>query len=142
MWCSTRVCLRPPVFQLYINDIVNLPLNGCIILYADDAVVYTTGTDPKAVIKDLQHDLDLISLWMRYNKLAINISKSKFMVVGTRIMLSKVGDDPDIKLSIGNIDLQSGDHYEYLGVKLDNTLSMDKAVANTFSRVSHKIYLF
>lgn len=44
-------------------------------------------------------------------------------------------------LNIDNLSLQIVENYEYLGVKLDNMLTMDKAVAATSSRVSHKLYL-
>lgn len=53
---SHRV-LGPQFFQLYIEDIVNLPLYGRIILYADDAVVYAAGKDLDSVVNNMQSDL-------------------------------------------------------------------------------------
>lgn len=48
------------------------------------------------------------------------------MIVGSPVMLSHVDDVP--KLLLDGMELQFVDNYEYLGVKLTNTLTMDKAI--------------
>jgi hypothetical protein len=42
------------------NDIVNLPLKGKVILYADDICVSYVNTNNDIMSANIQHDLDLL----------------------------------------------------------------------------------
>ena len=67
------------LFTVYINDIVNLQLNGKIYLYADDIFIfysYKHKTTYKAYVKK---DADIIFEYARINKLVIKTSKTKII---------------------------------------------------------------
>ena len=52
------------------------------------------------LLTDLKNELENISNWMRINELSLNTRKSKYMVIGHRRQLNKVGNDlPDLVLN-------------------------------------------
>lgn len=110
------------------------------MLYADDAVICYSATDPKDAISHLQDDLQLIFKWMQFNKLTINISKSKYMVVGSKYMLDRI-DNNLRKLTISSQPLLRVQSYDYLGATLDCYLNMCDVLTKTYSRTAHKLYL-
>lgn len=73
--------LGPILFQLFINDVVNLPLQAKTILYADDAVIFNHGPNLLNLLSDHQSDINVICNWLRFNKLTVNANKSQYMIV-------------------------------------------------------------
>ena len=55
--------------------------NAGIVIYADDTTILTSASSTEQVNKTLQYELTLISNWVTANKLKLNISKTKCMVV-------------------------------------------------------------
>ena len=87
------------LFLLYINDI-DLPncLSNCEPrMYADDAHLKYAGDCVNNLQLYLNQDLDNVHNWLRANKL--NITKTEFMLNGSRQRLSTLTDSPIIKLA-------------------------------------------
>ena len=60
--------LGPFLFLLFINDISNFTTDGCVTnLFADDAMIYTSGDSVSEVQLKLQSCLINISKWYREN---------------------------------------------------------------------------
>lgn len=119
---------------------MKLDLNSRHILYADDAVFYISGSDLLDINRRLQEDLVAIGKWMKFNKLTVNVAKSKFMLVGSKSMLKKVKNF-DLRLTIDNVCLESVTKYDYLGVAIDQTLSFEYTANVTYARACNKLYL-
>ena len=86
--------LGPFLFLLFINDVYNFSTYGCVTdLYADDTIIYTSGSTINEVKTRLQCCLDSISHWYRSNRLHINIKKCKAMVIGTKSQLRSLNLD-------------------------------------------------
>lgn len=68
--------LRPILFLLYINDIVNLDMYGQFTLFADDATILWNGTDEQTLTHQINYDLCLMKNWCDANKLLLNILKT------------------------------------------------------------------
>lgn len=71
--------LGPVLFLLYINDVVNIINPETVYLYADDTVLYVSGTERTAVQTKLQNILDRFLSWCISNKLTLNAKKNKMM---------------------------------------------------------------
>lgn len=69
--------MGPFLFLVYINDIFNLNLYGTLILFADDAVLINTDTNPKTLEHKMQHDIIVINKWLINNRLTLNTEKNK-----------------------------------------------------------------
>ena len=54
--------LGPLFFLIYINDLTQ-NLKCSAKLFADDTSLFTTVQDPNLAASDMNHDLDLITLW-------------------------------------------------------------------------------
>ena len=65
--------LGPILFLLFINDISNFTVEGCVLsMYADDVIIYTSATSKHELEYRLQVCIDNIFNWYSMNKLCIN----------------------------------------------------------------------
>ena len=62
--------ISPTLFNIFINDLLELKLNSKICGYADDIKIFNT---PGFL---LQADIDLISSWALRNQMVINVNKT------------------------------------------------------------------
>lgn len=63
--------LGPLFFLFYINDLTN-NLQSYFELFADDTSLFTVVQDPTVVANDMNHNLGLISYWVRTWKISFN----------------------------------------------------------------------
>ena len=68
------------IILLYINDICNVSNILDFILYADDTNVFYKHENIDMMCKIVSVELDKLSTWFALNKLALNISKTNFMI--------------------------------------------------------------
>lgn len=118
--------LGPTMFNLYLNDICNVDLKSCILLYADDVVVYYTNSNPDIIISTLQEDLGRLYQWSINNKLSISVNKSKFMILGRKSSVKKCVDMSELR--IGNTALERLYEFCYLGITIDDVLSFNASI--------------
>ena len=59
-------------------------------MYADDCILYTSGNDWNRMIYKVQPEISNVHKWCTLNRLKINVSKSKILLVGTRHKLGNV----------------------------------------------------
>ena len=80
--------LGPILLLLFINDISNFAVEGCVLnMYADDVIIYTSATSKDKSEYRLQVCIDNISNWYSMSKLCINKKKSNLMVFGSKWQL-------------------------------------------------------
>ena len=130
--------LGPMLFLLYINDLCDVILNCSTFLYADDTVLVANALDIQAAHAQLQIDLDNVAGWCKFNKLSINIKKTKSMIVGSRHKVKNHIAIP--RLQISGRPLEYVYQYKYLGVTIDEILSFNSHLNNTIKIVSHKFF--
>lgn len=73
--------LAGTLFLLYINDIKSCLLHLMPILFADDTLVYYSGENIKEIEDKVNEDLERLNKWLSVNKLKLNTSKTKYMVI-------------------------------------------------------------
>ena len=126
--------LGPLIFILYVNDIFNsIDTDGSLYMYADDTLIVCTSNDINEVSTKCQKSLEHMSNWCRANKLSINYTKTKYLTVKH----TKSTVDPQIYTEnnkIGNVKT-----YEYLGMVLDDKLSMNEHVDSMIKKANAKI---
>ena len=126
--------LGPLLFLIYINDLPNCKLVAKTRLYADDSNLTFSAKNVIEVQELINKDLQKVHVWLRANKLTLNVSKTKYMLMGTRQKISSIPSEPVIKINSENI--LRVNKYKSLGVTLDETLSWDKHIAEIFKKVS------
>lgn len=82
--------LGPTLFNLYINDLTTLNLNSKMLIYADDVVLYTSGTCTDTILDKMQSDINQIFEWSLGNRLLASPTKTKMMMIGRPRRLSNL----------------------------------------------------
>ena len=95
--------LGPLLFIIYINDLPLSLKHYKVPLYADDSVIYCSDTSPDNMQSRLNEDLQRLTQWFCTNKLSINVSKCKLMLLGHS---SRLGDFSSLSLSISGKDFE------------------------------------
>ena len=93
------------------NDVLNVLGDGNdVYLYADDIIILSKNINPERMILNLQNKMDKIYKLCMLNKLTINESKTKYMIVTPRNVNSNRG------ITIGKQSIGRVKQYEYLGM--------------------------
>ena len=121
--------LGPLLFLIYVNDINRHVHLGACNLYADDTLVYCNGSTMSELKHNIQQCVSDIHEWYDQNKLVINKSKSSVMLATARQRILHI-DNNDLDVHIGDYKLVQSDCIDYLGVKIDETISWNKQTDN------------
>ena len=78
--------LGPILFLCYINDI-HKATQLSLYLFADDTTGLAEHKDLNSLIAFVNTELQKISNWLDSNKMAINISKTKYIIFRTKVKL-------------------------------------------------------
>ena len=71
------------LFLAYINDLPEC-LEQCeVAIYADDTVIYFSSSCVTEIEIFINGDLSKLSLWHSTDRLTLNVSKSKFVLIGS-----------------------------------------------------------
>ena len=116
--------LGPLLFLLYINDIPDCFEKSTPCLYADDTQTFPSAKDCKELNADLNHDLHNVSKWRV--KLHHHSAKAKLTYVGSCHSLAKIDDE--FPVMINDQPIPRVHSIPCLGVKLDETLSLEKNI--------------
>jgi len=102
--------LGPLLFLVYINSIQSELQHSKMTMFAGDMAFYCHENSPTNLQPKLNADLAAITSWLHDNKLTLNVTKSKFMVIGGRNDLSQFNDIAMINWRT-SIQVSWSDHY-------------------------------
>lgn len=125
--------LGPLLFILYINDIGTILKKSKYHLFADDTVVYVSGTNVTRLVETLNSELKNLSNWLTANKLKLNVEKTKAMV------LSRDKDMGQLDIRIDRQSVEIVSKIKYLGIIVDNTLKFGENVDYVCKKISQKL---
>lgn len=129
--------LGPTLFNLFINDITALNLNSKLLLYADDVVLYLSGSNLTDTLLKVQADIDQVYLWSTRNRLSVSVPKTKTLLIGRKQKLNSLGNLG--KLRLGGKELEWVDSFNYLGLTIDNTVSFNPAIELMHRKAAFKL---
>ena len=110
--------LGPLLFIIYMNDICNVVIHG---------------KDMLSIITTLNHELHMLSTWLKANKLSLNTHKTYYMIFQrARIKLP----DTDYPIIMNNSSLSNIKNHKYLGVILDSKMSWIQHIAYVKNKVA------
>ena len=114
--------LSPLLFNIFVNDLLQLPHHAKVFAYADDTtIIFPYDRGSRAELDKINRCLDIICRWYEHNGLKLNLSK-------TQCMLLQVGTKPlqlDLGLRLRSTPLISYkdiDTLRILGVHFDSVL--------------------
>lgn len=112
--------LGPLLFTIYINDIVEVcPEEYNIKMFADDTLLYVNGECSEEIERKANTILNIVEKWMCANKLKMNVSKTKFMIV--RSVRKEQRGNIKLRCYDGNV-IERVDKIKHLGVIIDDRL--------------------
>ena len=114
------------------NDIGNVSEFLCTILYADDTCILLNGKEYLNLITFLNVESSSFSIWLRTNKLSLNVQKTYNMVIHR----AKIKRDNDLDNTINNDCLKSTNSLKFLGVIIDHKLNWTQHIAHVKNKVS------
>lgn len=125
----------PMLFNIYINDIVNIYPEGCIKMFADDTILYITGTSCKEIKSKINIMFNVVEEWINVNGLKLNAVKTKFMVV--RSIRKELRANIIVKCRDGSAIEQVG-NIKYLGVIIDSKLRLEEHCDYMLKKIGKK----
>ena len=102
------------------------------IMYADDTTIYFSLEDfePATRERNINSELEKIIICIKLNKLSLNVKKTKSVIFSR-----KQKPIAAITLSINGEDIENVEHFNFLGIILDEKLSW----INHINMLSNKI---
>ena len=128
--------LGPLLFLVYINDIQSELQHSKMTIFADNMAFYCHENSPTNLQSKLITDLAAITSWLHDNKLTLNVTKSKFMVIGGRNKLSQFND---IALVPNNDQLENVTKFKYLGVIINQHLTWHDHIEQLQSKIAKRL---
>ena len=109
--------LWPLLFLIYINDLPYASDMFSILMYIDDTTLFC-NFDNVCSVNKINSELDNILNWLCSNKLALNVSKTKFACFHTK---QKRIVYPDLKINTISNDRVS--EFNFLGLIISSDLT-------------------
>ena len=128
--------LGPLLFLVYIDGIQSELQHSKMTMFADDIAFYCHENSPTNLQSKLNADLAAFTSWLHDNKLTLNITKSKFMVIGGRNKLSQFND---IALVANNDQLENVTKFKYLGVIINQRLTWHDHIEQLHSKIAKRL---
>ena len=128
--------LGPLMFFIYINDIQDCLQFTNATLYADDTALYCSSESANDLQDKLNHDLASVTNWMRSNKLTLNTSTSKFMLVGSR---RRLGAIQSIEIQGTGEHLERVHSFKHLGIIINEQLDWSDHIDYIQKKVSSRL---
>jgi len=133
--------LGPLLFLIYMNDIAVASKLFKFILFADDTTLKSTMNimkDDKRSCRDISitinNELEKINLWLKANKLSLNIGKTKYMLFHKHNKII-----PELKLKINNVILEKVNEFCFLGLNLDTNLTWNAHIRKISGKLNRSI---
>ncbi len=146
--------LGPILFLCYINDFFTAT-SLFSVLFADDTTCLGKGNNLKELTAYVNVELQKISNWFRANKMAVNTSKTKFIVFRTRgkrinpedcrvlYNCNELGlpDDPELIFPVTRVHNEGEEtSFKILGILFDEHLLFEHHVNHLCSKISKSLF--
>ena len=126
---------------IYINDAQFVTNFIHLVLYVDDMNLLVSNKSLKKSIMVLNKELARLEEWFQANKLTVNLSKTKFILFGSRQRLTNSTTtrlEQDLNLKLGR-QIDRVTHTKFLGLVLDENLSWSFHIDSISRKIAKSI---
>ena len=124
------------LFLIFINDLPDC-LNVQNAMFADDLVMWTTGTDTNKMQNRLNQSLSNLSTYCEFWKLKINCRKTVYTV----FTLSTITAHTALYLKVQDQNIEKDENPCYLGIRLDPRLTFKTHIEDVSAKVTKRLNL-
>ena len=133
--------LGPILFSLFINDIPNFTLEGCVLnMFADDVIIYASANNVVLLKHKLKTCMNSVRRWYSNNCLSINNKKSGVMIIGRKFQLQSLQLD-NFSISLNSDKLELFESAKYLGLYVKTYLSWGEHILKTCQNMNYFIHV-
>jgi hypothetical protein len=126
--------LGPLLFLIYVNDLHSSCESCQFILYADDCnVIFSLNRSNPDIGAHVNASLAAIANWFASNELALNVSKTNYMVFGARRRIEVDG------ITINRVNLLQVREANFLGILVDDRLTWKSHIYCTCRKLAKSI---
>ena len=126
--------LGPRLFNIYVNDLPQVPSCGKMEMFADDTTLYCIGDSMDDVCSKIQVSITEIAKWCNRNISTIHPNKTEILFLTRKDF---IGPLKPIKLGDHEISFVNKSHC--LGFTIDNKLSWEYHINDLASSMSKKV---
>ena len=98
-------------------------------MFADDTNLTASGDSVQEVQAAVNSDLENLRKWLIANTLSLNVTKTEFMLIGSKSMIKRISD-PQPNILIDNKQIKQVYECKTLGVTVDQHLSWKRNTKN------------
>jgi len=149
--------LGPILFLIYINDLFHVS-TALTLMFADDTFGLKSDSDINRLIMNINQDINKMAIWFKSNKLAVNKSKTKYIIFRARgkkvpenlppvVIDENEQNKPYDHDKVTEIERYHNNHadnnckaYKLLGIYLDEYLSLDFHVNHIVKKLNRSLY--
>lgn len=128
--------LGPLLFNLYINDIVNIDSKVHMIIYADDTSIFFSGRNTSELIEAGNRFLHKLNEWTISNSLVINSKKTKSVIFRSK-GINNICQQQALTLGAQTIEMVKT--VKVLGVMFNEYLRWDESIQSTAKKLSRVV---
>ena len=126
--------LGPLLFLIYINDLPNISEKLQFFLFADDTNIYFESADLIHLERVVNEELKKLCLWLNVNRLALNVSKTNFVIFRANKPL-----DHNVTILMNRKAIEQKSHVKYLGVYVDEHLDWNFHISHVAKKIGRGI---
>lgn len=129
--------LGPFLFNVYVNDILNIDPSIKFVMYADDTTLLYKAKDADELVHKINSVLGEMFLWTNKNALKININKTKAVMFRPK---NKVLESIE-PIILDSTEIELVDNFKTLGVVFSQNMSWDLHIQDLCRKLSKTIGL-
>ncbi len=128
--------LGPLLFLIYINDLPNVSKKLSFYLFADDTNLFYESDNLDELQKTVNKELKSILVWLNVNRLALNVSKTNFVIFSAVNKPTK-----PVTIVINKKAIEQKEYVKYLGVLIDCKLTFKQHITAVSKKIARAIGL-
>ena len=126
-------CLGPLLFNLFCNDIQQLPLYGTLILFTDDTRLLYSHRNIGYLNFTIIHDMEILLDWFNTNQFSLNMNKTALSHFWLK--------EKHFNISVNYTELTRVYSTKFLGIHLDEELSWDTHINQLYKKLQANKHL-
>ena len=126
--------LGPLLFSIIINDLKKFSKKLRFFMYADDTTIYFNleDFDSNNFEIEINAELQKVSLWLKRNKLSLNLDKTKLMIFQQKRV-------KELNIIINDTNIERVQSFNFLGITLSENMSWTDHVLSIKKKISKVI---